>query len=54
MEADGVSVELALVEISGESCDTKVRMVCRGSSGSHDSIHSGVGAKPPIEKPDTE
>ena len=32
---------------SEESCDVKVRIVWRGSSGSQDSIHSGVGSNVP-------
>jgi len=47
MEVDGVSVEDDEGEMSDDNCAIKVKIVCNGSSGSHDSIHSGVGSKIP-------
>lgn len=35
-------------EIIGRSCCITDKMVCKGSSGSHDSIHADVGSKAPV------
>lgn len=42
-----MSLDVAFVDTSGESWDITVRMVCRGNSGSQDSIQAAVGVKLP-------
>jgi hypothetical protein len=52
IEVVGVSVEEVGGEMRGESWEIRVSIVWRGSSGSQDSIHWGVGSNVPfVEKP---
>lgn len=49
MAAEGVSVDDRVSGgRRGESCEVRVRIVCRGSSVSQESIQLGVGSKVPF------